>query len=1064
MITVSQTEPDCLPTIGAALAAAGPGATVFVQPGTYREQLRLPRDVTLLAEDGRGSVIVDGGDGVAVFASAGTATLRGLVLRGGGPGFPAVQVGAGTLALDDCAIEAAGVVALHVPSGRIAARGCTVTNPDGVGVLAERSGTGILDSTVVSGIGTTGVVLAHGGELTLRTCTVRETGGAAVLTAGDGRATLEDCDISASTGPAIAVEQGGQLTARGTTVHDTPGGGLQVTDGRPEFSGCTVSGTGGHAVVVTGDAGPVLTDCTVSGGAGHALVLVERAAGRYTGCTFTAGSAAAVVLSGESAPVFTRGAVHGGGATGVLIRDDAHGTFAGTAVDGGDFGFAIDGGGRGTLDDVTVDGCTRAGLQVADGGDATVRRGDVRGGGVAAVLVGAAGTVVLEETTLRDAAVGLLVTGTGTARGTGCELRGARTDGARADAGATLTLVRSRVTGNGGMGVRLAPGAHCTLDGCEVTGNGAGDSGPSSAPLVPVERPAAAPAERPADEVPVKDAGTGDAAAALLDELQRLVGLAGVKREIATLVGLHRISRQRSAAGLPVPPMSRHMVFAGAPGTGKTTVARLYGKILASLEVLPGGQLVEVSRADLVAEHVGGTAVKTQERFTEAIGGVLFIDEAYTLSPVEGGGGGHDFGREAIDMLVKLMEDHREEVVVIVAGYSPQMRAFMDSNPGLSSRFAKTVEFESYATHELVSIVESLCRTHHYALEYDTRTALERLFDGMARTESFGNARVARKVFEDMIGRQAFRLSQEGTLDGVELARLMPQDLGEAEVSGLGEQRRELDALLDKLQRMVGLTEAKREVAELIDLLASSRARVEAGLPAPPVSRHLVFSGPPGTGKTTMARLYGRLLAALGVLPSGQVVEVSRADLVGEYLGHTAHRTTEAFERARGGLLFIDEAYTLTNAGGGQDFGREAVDTLVKLMEDHRDEVVVVAAGYEREMATFLAANSGMASRFTRHIHFGNYTPDELVAIFEGFAQSSGYDCPGGTLVALREHFERVPKDHTFGNARYARQVFDEAVTRQAGRMRTLRSPSVDEMRMLVVQDVAPHLTGIPAS
>jgi hypothetical protein len=155
--------------------------------------------------------------------------------------------------------------------------------------------------------------------------------------------------------------------------------------------------------------------------------------------------------------------------------------------------------------------------------------------------------------------------------------------------------------------------------------------------------------------------------------------------------------------------------------------------------VISGGQLVEVSRADLVAEHIGGTAVKTAAKVEEALGGVLFLDEAYTLSPADGGSS-QDFGREAIDTLVKLMEDHRDELVVVVAGYAPQMRSFLAANPGLDSRFSKTVEFESYSSAELVTIVERLCRTHHYALEYETQEALRRLFDTMPRTESFGNA------------------------------------------------------------------------------------------------------------------------------------------------------------------------------------------------------------------------------------------------------------------------------------------------------------------------------------
>jgi SpoVK/Ycf46/Vps4 family AAA+-type ATPase len=489
-------------------------------------------------------------------------------------------------------------------------------------------------------------------------------------------------------------------------------------------------------------------------------------------------------------------------------------------------------------------------------------------------------------------------------------------------------------------------------------------------------------------------------------------------------------------------------------------VARLYGRILTALGVLKSGQLVEVARPDLVASVVGGTAIKTTEMFTRAIGGVLFIDEAYTLSAGNGSGGGPDFGREAIDTLVKLMEDHRDEVVVIVAGYTNDMRSFLAANPGLSSRFSRTIEFADYSSAELVTIVEGLCRGHDYRLEFETRAALHTYFTNLPRDAAFGNGRTARKVFEEMLGRQAYRLADDPEAGHVALTRLMPDDLGPLPGSSVGagagrvdEER--IEQLLATLRGLVGLDEVKAEVSDMVDLLASARRRQAMGLPAPSVSRHLIFAGPPGTGKTTVARLYGSLLAALGVLAQGQVTEVARADLVGEYVGHTARRTTEAFDRARGGVLFIDEAYTLSSSrGSGHDFGREAIDTLVKLMEDHRDEVVVIAAGYEREMGGFLAANPGLSSRFSHRVRFADYTPDELVTIVNQHATDAGYECTGPTVAALRTHFAKMRRGESFGNGRYARQVLDSAIAHHARRTRSLTDPTMDDLCVLLPADV----------
>jgi SpoVK/Ycf46/Vps4 family AAA+-type ATPase len=265
---------------------------------------------------------------------------------------------------------------------------------------------------------------------------------------------------------------------------------------------------------------------------------------------------------------------------------------------------------------------------------------------------------------------------------------------------------------------------------------------------------------------------------------------------------------------------------------------------------------------------------------------------------------------------------------------------------------------------------------------------------------------------------------------------------------------RESDAVLADLDALVGLEGVKREVRTLIDLIAVGRRREQAGLKAPSPRRHLVFTGSPGTGKTTVARLYGEILASLGVLERGHLVEVARVDLVGEHIGSTAIRTQEAFERARGGVLFIDEAYSLAPEDAGRDFGREAIDTLVKLMEDHRDAVVVIVAGYTAEMQRFLASNPGVASRFSRTITFGDYTPEELLRIVESQAAEQQYQLGGETDEALLKYFTAIPKGPAFGNGRTARQTFEVMVERHAMRLAHVDDPSHDELQLLFPDDL----------
>jgi SpoVK/Ycf46/Vps4 family AAA+-type ATPase len=551
---------------------------------------------------------------------------------------------------------------------------------------------------------------------------------------------------------------------------------------------------------------------------------------------------------------------------------------------------------------------------------------------------------------------------------------------------------------------------------------------------------------------------------AILAELDSMVGLQEVKQELGKLVKFLRVAERRRAAGLPAgPTIGRHLVLSGAPGTGKTTVARLYGRLLAALGAVPDGRFTEVSRADLVGKALGETTQKTTAVFRKARGGVLFIDEAYTLS--RRFGTGTDFGQEAIDALVKLMEDHRDEVVVVFAGYAAEMRGFLDANPGLRSRISRTIEFEDHGPAELTAIVRSLADRYGFRLDPAAEEAVQRHFQNARRGEHFGNGREARRIFEAALEQQALRLADLDDPSASDLSLLLAEDLDGIVDRGLGvrygdaRDPGQLQSIMDRLEAMVGLAEVKERIHDLLAVIEATRRREKAGLPADPMPGHLVFSGPPGTGKTTVARLYGELLAALGVLARGQVVETSRGDLVGRYVGHTAVQTAQVFERARGGVLFIDEAYTLSRpAGDGHDFGQEAIDALVKLMEDHRDEVIVIAAGYTGEMAGFLAANPGLASRFSATITFPAYGPDELLAILAAQAETSGFVLPEETAAAVRAHLGAAAETYAQGNGREVRKLFETLKTAHARRIARLErggvEPTLDDLRLILPEDV----------
>jgi Cdc6-like AAA superfamily ATPase len=265
---------------------------------------------------------------------------------------------------------------------------------------------------------------------------------------------------------------------------------------------------------------------------------------------------------------------------------------------------------------------------------------------------------------------------------------------------------------------------------------------------------------------------------------------------------------------------------------------------------------------------------------------------------------------------------------------------------------------------------------------------------------------------------------------------------------------RSLDELLAELDALIGLRRVKREIHRQVALLRVEKLRVDAGLRSPTLTRHLVFTGNPGTGKTTVARLVGAIYQALGLLSRGTLVEVDRSELVAGYLGQTATKTAAVVASAAGGVLFIDEAYSLAGgAAGGDQYGQEAVDTLVKEMEDRRDDLVVIVAGYPAPMAAFIAANPGLSSRFRTTIDFEDYTDDELVAILEHLASGADYELEPAAVERFREVLGRTPRDSGFGNGRFARNALEAAIGHHAWRLRETAEPTIEQLRILVARD-----------
>ena len=508
-----------------------------------------------------------------------------------------------------------------------------------------------------------------------------------------------------------------------------------------------------------------------------------------------------------------------------------------------------------------------------------------------------------------------------------------------------------------------------------------------------------------------------------LAKLNGMVGLAAVKQEISNLAAFLNLQIRRGETNTF---QGKHYVFTGNPGTGKTTVARIMADVFRTLGILSRGQLVECDRSKLVSGYSGQTAIKTNQLIDSAMGGVLFIDEAYTLKS----GDNDSFGGEAIDTLLKRLEDDRGKFICIVAGYTDQMHDFIDTNPGLKSRFTQTIHFDDYTPDELTEIFINLAKGKNFTVDDTTREAVHRQFEQLylRRDKNFGNAREARRIFDAAVEKQSQRLMAEVNnpdFKDEDMYRITEADLAVQQ----SEKVRPLDEVLNELDEFIGMRSVKNMIRRLAvqSMFMKQRAAMGAGK-VQQMAMNFILTGNPGTGKTSIARKMGEVLQSMEILPTSRVIEASRATLVGKYMGETPKIVNNMCDKAMGGILFIDEAYTLSSEN--DQYGKEAIDTLMKRMEDDRGKFVVIAAGYQKEMEDFMNVNPGLASRFTHKMHIEDYNEDELLAIFKKMASKDNYTLSPAAEFKLMDLICRkvVSKSSSFGNAREMRNMLDETI------------------------------------
>lgn len=547
-----------------------------------------------------------------------------------------------------------------------------------------------------------------------------------------------------------------------------------------------------------------------------------------------------------------------------------------------------------------------------------------------------------------------------------------------------------------------------------------------------------------------------DAVMAPMEKLDAMIGLASVKKKLHEFIGLARLNYKRRAAGLPINMLPLHAVFIGNPGTGKTTVAGLIGKIFKDAGLLSKGHVVFEERSTLIGQFYSSESEKTLNALKRAEGGILFIDEAYSLYKA---GDPKDPGLNVLETLMTALADKEQrDWMLILAGYPKEMKAMLEANPGFNSRLPESNRyyFDDYSVDELMQIADLYCKKYQYVLSDDARKALysvvRRAYS--VKDDTFGNGRYIENLLtNEVLPALSARVCALPSPTVEDLSTIVRDDIPAVAYG-------DYDKSLQKLQKMVGLDELKKSIESHLNFVKLLTLRREAGLHTEQPPLHMVFTGNPGTGKTTVADFMGEIYYSLGLLSRGNVIRVERTDMVGAHIGETEKKMKRILKQAQGNVLFIDEAYNLYIGGENtkNDFGMRVIETLLTVLSREEVDMLVILAGYPKEMEEMLSCNPGLRSRFPYVFHFEDYSVDELLQIADIVVQRGGYCFTPEAREKLRALVEKEcrKKNVHFGNGRFiSRLISTRIIPAMSNRIAAM--PAGNQKDAKVLQTILPE-------